>query len=90
MNGVRKPPKVRKQIYIEAGQERLLNRLCRETGASEGEIVRKALDQHARELRPLRHGLGAWEEERAFILQRIAQGPKSGHRTWRREDLHER
>ena len=82
--------KVRKQIYIEADQEGMLKRLSRETGISEAEIVRQAIDHHTRGLRLLRHGLGAWEEERAFILQRIAQGVVAGERTWRREDLHER
>ncbi len=82
--------KVRKQIYIETDQEGLLKRLSQETGISEAEIVRQAIDHHTRGLRLLRHGLGAWEEERAFILQRMAQGAVSGQRTWQRDDLHER
>jgi hypothetical protein len=82
--------KVRKQIYVETDQEELLKRLSKETGVSEAEIVRQAIDHHTRGLRLLRHGLGAWEEERAFILQRMAQGPVSGRRTWQREELHER
>jgi len=82
--------KVRKQIYIETDQEGLLKRLSQETGISEAEIVRQAIDHHTRGLRLLRHGSGAWEQERAFIRARIAQGAVSGQRTWRREDLHER
>jgi predicted DNA-binding protein len=81
--------KVRKQIYIETDQEEMLKRLSQETGISEAEIVRQAIDQRTRGLRQLRHGLGAWEEERAFILQRIAQGAVAGERSWQREDLHE-
>jgi len=80
--------KVRKHIHIEMDQEGLLKRLSRETGISEAEIVRQAIDRHTRGL--LCHGLGAWEEERAFILQRIAQGTVAGRRTWQREDLHQR
>jgi hypothetical protein len=82
--------KVRKQIYIETDQEGLLKRLAQETGRSEAEIVREAIEHHTRGLRLLRHGPGAWEEERAFILQRIALGAVPGQRTWQREDLHER
>jgi hypothetical protein len=84
--------KVRKQIYIETDQEALLKRLAEETGISEAEIVRQAIDHHTRGLRHPGHGhgMGAWEQERAFILERIAQGPVAGRRTWRREDLHER
>jgi len=81
---------VRKQVYIKADQEGLLKRLAQETGTSEAEIVRQAIDQHTRGLRLLRHGLDVWEEERAFILQRMAQGAVAGERTWQREDLHER
>ncbi len=82
--------KVRKQIYIESEQEVLLKRLAQETGSSEAEIVRQAIERHTRGLRPMRHVPGVWEQERAFILERIAQGPIAGRRTWRREDLHER
>lgn len=82
--------KVRKQIYIESEQEVLLKRLAQETGSSEAEIVRQAIERHTRELRPMHRVPGVWEQERAFILERMAKRPIAGRRTWRREDLHER
>lgn len=82
--------KVRKQIYIDPGQEVLLKRLARETGVTEAEIIRRAIDQHTRSFRFPKRDLAAWEKERAFITHLIQQGAISGQRSWRREDLYGR
>ena len=82
--------KVRKQVYIEPHQEELLKRLARETGVSEAELIRQAIDRHTLSLRPPMRNLDAWEKERSFITHLIQQGPVAGRRTWQREDLHER
>ena len=80
--------KVRKQIYIEARQEQLLKQLVRETGATEAELIRQAIDRHTGSFSP-RRDLSVWEEERAFMERLMQEGPVSGGRTWKREDLHE-
>ena len=80
---------VRKQVYIEPRQEALLKRLVRETGATEAEIIRQAIDRQTRILPVARRDLSAWREERAFIDYLIQQGPMPGGRNWRREDLYE-
>ena len=82
--------KVRKQVYIESYQEEILKRLARETGISEAEFIRQAIDRYGQSLRPARHNLGAWEKERAFIDRLIQQGSVPGGRTWQREELYER
>ena len=82
--------KVRKQVYIEADQDRLLARLSEETGLSEAEIIRQAIDRHTRGAPLLRRDLAVWQEERAFIEQLLSQGRVDGRRTWQREELHER
>ncbi|HEU5102662.1 MAG TPA: ribbon-helix-helix domain-containing protein [Roseiflexaceae bacterium] len=82
--------KVRKQIYIEQDQNTLLKRLSNERGMPEAEIIREAITQHVQGLRVRRRDLKAWEAERDFIAQLIAQSSASGQRTWRREDLHDR
>jgi hypothetical protein len=82
--------KIRKQIYIEPQQEATLKRLARETGLSEAEFIRQAIDRQAQLLRPSRRNLAAREQERAFIHGLIQQGVVTGSRTWRREELHER
>ncbi len=81
--------KIRKQIYIEAEQETLLKRLSSEAGVPEAELIRQAIDQHLQAQRHPRRDLRAWETERAFIKERIAQGPLPVRRTWKREDLYD-
>ncbi|HID63927.1 MAG TPA: hypothetical protein EYP49_14495 [Anaerolineae bacterium] len=81
---------VRKQVYIESRQETLLKQLVRETGATEAELIRQAIDRQMKVIRFPKQNLRAWQEERAFIANLIQQGPTPGGRSWRREDLHER
>jgi len=80
--------KVRKQIYLEARQEQLLKQLVQETGATEAELIRQAIDRHTGSFSPQRD-MRAWEEEQAFIERLMQEGPARGGRTWKREDLHE-
>lgn len=82
--------KVRKQIYIEAEQDAVLKRMSNETGLSEAEIIRQAIDRHAQAQGYPRPDIEAWNKELDFILKRQAQGPVAGGRTWRREDLYDR
>ncbi len=81
---------VRKQVYIEPRQEALLKRLVRETGATEADLIRQAIDYQTKALLFPRRDLRAWQEERDFIRRLIEQGPVPGKRRWRREDLYER
>jgi len=82
--------KIRKQIYIEPEQERLLKQLSAETGMPEAEIIREAITRHAREVhQPLRRQL-AWTRIKEFLEQRAKLGPIEGERTWTREDLYDR
>ena len=80
---------VRKQVYIEPRQDELLKEWAEETGKSEAEIVREALDRWLASERRRREAETAWEEERAFIEARVAEGPLPGRRTWTREELYE-
>ncbi len=81
--------KVRKQIYIEARQERLLKQLVKETGVTEAQLIRQAIDRHTGSFSSQRD-IHAWEEERAFINRLMQKGPVPGRRTWKRTELHER
>lgn len=82
--------KIRKQIYIEPNQETLLKKLTNETGISEAEFIRQAIDHLLRLFQRPRYDLAAWAEEKDFIETLIKQGPVAGKRTWQREVLHER
>ena len=82
--------KVRKQVYIEPRQERALKRVSKKSGATEAEIIRRALDQHLRDLESAEGRNSALERVDSFISGLIEQGPVAGGRTWRREDLYQR
>jgi len=80
---------IRKQVYIEAGQDASLKRLARMLGLSEAEIIRRAIDRQTSTVPTGVRDLEAWEREKAFIAARMAAGPVSAKRTWHREDLYE-
>jgi len=81
--------KIRKQIYVEADQNALLKRLAKQTGMTEAEIIRQAIDRQVRLLRFPRRNLQAWQTERTFIQRMMEQGSVTGERTWRRDELYE-
>jgi hypothetical protein len=81
---------VRKQVYIEAEQEKLLKRRARELGVTEAELVRRGIDQIARPGAWLPLDPKAWEEAKSVIRERMRlRVPQTG-RTWTREELHDR
>jgi hypothetical protein len=80
---------VRKQVYIEPRQDRLLKEWTAETGMTEAEVFRQAIDAWLAEAERMRRAKAAWQEERAFIESLIAQGPAPGGRRWTREALYE-
>ncbi len=79
---------VRKQIYLEADQDRLLKRLAAEAGVSEAEVIRQAVVRHAAHTRASTRDTHAWQRQRRRIEASIAQGPVAGTRSWTREDLY--
>mgnify|MGYP006988475697 CR=1 FL=1 len=82
--------KVRKQIYLDPIQEIQLKRISSATGLSEEEIIRRSLNSRLNTLSDRPRDLSAWERELAFIEKWIAEGPVTGGRTWKREDLYDR
>ncbi len=71
---------VHQQVYIEPRQDELLKRWAEETGRSEAAIIRQALDRWLAREKRRREANAAWEQERAFIEARIAEGPVAGDR----------
>ena len=81
---------VRKQIYIKPRQETQLKQQATETGMSEAEIIRQAIDHWLEEAARQRQAEKAWEKARTLMEERYAQGPVEGQgRTWTREDIYE-
>ena len=79
---------VRKQIYLEAAQDRLLKRLAAEAGVSEAEVIRQAVARHAAHTRAATRDAHAWQRQRRRIEASIAEGPMAGTRSRTREDLY--
>jgi len=80
---------VRKQIYIRPHQDKVLKDMVRETGGSEAELIREAIEYRiAIGVEPKRD-LAAWEAERRFI-EALMKKPVTKTRAWQREDLYER
>jgi hypothetical protein len=80
---------VRKQVYIEPQQEAQLKQRAAETGMSEAEIIRRAIDSWLKdEARRLR-AEQAWGKARALMEERYTQGPAPGGRTWTRDELYD-
>lgn len=81
----------RKQLYITDEQEKLLKAKSFETGKTEAELVREALDSQLYTVEYLKSPLENWQEELKFIKMR---GKKikadQEKRTWRRDELYDR
>lgn len=80
---------VRKQVYIEAEQERLLKQRSKELGVSEAELIRRGIDLIGRApvVQPMDRA--TWEDEMAFIRERARIPALGGEREWTREELYE-
>jgi hypothetical protein len=79
---------IRKQIYIETGQNALLKRLAAEAGVSEAEIIRQSVVRYALAARPTVRDADAWRRQLRRIRASIGKGPLPGKRTWTRDDLY--
>ena len=82
--------KIRKQIYIQPRQEHLLKEIAQQTGISEAEIIRQAIDLHLGEITVLQTDISLWEAEREFIAQIKTRPVQAGGRDWKREELYDR
>jgi len=83
------PRMVRKQVYIESHQETTLKKQAKSLGITEAEVIRRAIDRQMISVRLGAKDKKAWEREKTFIANRMAKGPTSRGRRWRREDAYE-
>jgi hypothetical protein len=81
--------KVRKQVYIDPHQEKQLKQQAAETGMSEAEIIRHAIDFWLAEQARRTRANQAWARARVLMEERYAQGGVHGGRTWTRDELYE-
>jgi hypothetical protein len=81
--------KIRKQIYLEPAQDRLLKQRAQEWGISEAELIRRCLDTLGQQTMPLPLDPQAWADELAFLQHRAQTVPsRNERRGWTREELY--
>lgn len=82
---------IRKQVYIEERQERVLKRRAKELGLTEAELIRRGIDaldrDPARGPHPRR--LDALAASERYIRKRRRQRVPQTGRGWTREELYE-
>ena len=78
---------MRKQIFIEPEQDRLLKRRARELGVTESDLIRRGIDQVDRAHAGLPPDRAAWRDELTFIRGRARIQELGGTRGWTREEL---
>lgn len=81
---------IRKQVYLEPHQDEMLKRWAKETGQTEAEILRQALEHWIANEQRRRETEAAWSQVLTFAEDWAAQGDVAGKRTWTREDLYDR
>lgn len=82
---------VRKQIYIQERQERLLKRISKARGVSEAELIRQAIERETVGEKPrlLAPDQGAWEKVLCFVKNRKSLHPGGRAYKWNRLDAYE-
>jgi hypothetical protein len=86
-----RPGMIRKQVYIEASQDRRLKSRARELGVTEAELIRRGLDQSLAIGIARRPNPAAWDAIERFIRSRRhgRRASASRRRAWRRDDLYD-
>ena len=80
---------VRKQVYIEARQDRLLKRYARQRGATEAGLIREGIELLGRRATAALSRERAVREFWAFAQKRAAMKVPQTGRQWTREELYE-
>ncbi len=79
---------IRKEVYIDERHDQTLERLARERGVTEAEIIREAIDRVENDGTPQTRNPEAARKFFAFIRE-IEQGPRRPLPRWNRESLYE-
>ena len=80
---------VRKQIYLEAEQDKTLKARAKALGVSTAELIRRRITEPGRGVASYPTRPGAWEEELHFIAERARLADLKKTRGWTRDELYE-
>ncbi|HHY10034.1 MAG TPA: hypothetical protein GX528_05660 [Firmicutes bacterium] len=82
---------IRKQLYIEPGQNQFVKELAAKYGESEGHIIRQAIDRFSKGQMPVVDiDLSCWEEELQFIRSRAKLEVRDSRKRWTRDEIYDR
>ena len=81
---------IRKQVYIEPHQERLLKERARQLDVTEAELIRRSLEQTLAGAAPRRANPAAWRELMRFFRRRMRMKVRQRARRWTRDELYDR
>lgn len=81
---------IRKQVYIESRQERLLKERAKKYRVTEAALIRQAIDRGLERTSTRAPDLEAWKAVERFIALRRKGRARQVKRTWRRDDLYDR
>jgi len=81
---------IRKQVYIEPHQERLLKERARQLNVTEAELIRRSLDQGLAGMAPRRPNPSAWRDLMRFFRHRMQMKVRQRPRRWTRNELYDR
>ena len=80
---------VRKQVYIEQRQERLLKERAKKYRVTEAELIRRAIDRGLERTASRAPDPEAWKKVEAFIARHRRQRVAQRERGWTREELYD-
>ena len=85
------PRMIRKQVYVRKRQQILLQRLARQWGVSEAEVIRRAIDQQVQVAahQPVSPNPQALEAIIQFALERRRLSRLAEAYQWKREEAYE-
>lgn len=86
---------IRKQVYLEPRQDRLLKERSRRYRVTEADLIRRALDKGLEGGTASAPNPEAWREIEKYIARRVKHGGASararrGRRRWTRDELYDR
>ena len=82
---------IRKQVYLEARQDRLLKARARQLGVTEAELIRQSLQQTLdAPAIPARPSAEAWAAFMRSVQRRRRIKVPQKSRTWTRDELYDR
>ena len=80
---------IRKQVYIEARQERLLKERAKKYGRTEADLIRRAIDQGLERFAAQVPDPEAWKEFKRRLARHSKEAGPVTIRRWTRDELYD-